>query len=130
MTAAGVTTATDITGFGLAGHLGEMAVQSGVEIEIYGPSIPTFSGVMDLIREGIAPAKTLMTNSAAMVSESKIIIFYLGFAVVIGVALLPELFIPGRHAITLDAGIAIAAVLENNGANRQTRTIRIAFRVC
>jgi selenide, water dikinase len=53
MSCAGVTAATDITGFGLAGHLGEMAVQSGVEIEIYGPSIPTFSGVMDLIREGI-----------------------------------------------------------------------------
>jgi selenide,water dikinase len=53
MSSAGVTAATDITGFGLAGHLGEMAVQSGVEIEIYGSSIPTFSGVMDLIREGI-----------------------------------------------------------------------------
>ena len=50
MPAAGVTTATDITGFGLAGHLSEMASQSGVEIEIYGASIPVFPGVLDLIR--------------------------------------------------------------------------------
>jgi selenide,water dikinase len=53
MTAAGVTTATDITGFGLAGHLGEIAAQSGVEVEVYGEAIPVFSGVMDLIREGV-----------------------------------------------------------------------------
>jgi selenide,water dikinase len=53
MTAAGVTTATDITGFGLAGHISEIAVQSGVEVEVYGPAIPVFSGVMELIRAGI-----------------------------------------------------------------------------
>ena len=53
MAAAGVTTATDITGFGLAGHLGEMAAQSGVEIEIYGAAVPVFSGVLDLIRAGV-----------------------------------------------------------------------------
>jgi selenide,water dikinase len=53
MTAFGVTTATDITGFGLAGHLSEIAVQSGVEVEVHGASIPVFSGVMDLIREGV-----------------------------------------------------------------------------
>ena len=53
MTAAGVTTATDITGFGLAGHLGEMAAQSGVEIEVYGAAVPVFSGVLDLIRAGV-----------------------------------------------------------------------------
>ena len=53
MTAAGVTTATDITGFGLAGHLSEIAVQSGVEVEVYGEAIPVFDGVMDLIRDGV-----------------------------------------------------------------------------
>ncbi len=53
MSAAGVTTATDITGFGLAGHLGEIAAQSGVEVEVYGEAIPVFTGVMDLIREGV-----------------------------------------------------------------------------
>ena len=53
MTAAGVTTATDITGFGLAGHLGEIAAQSGVVIEVYASAIPVFSGVLDLIRDGV-----------------------------------------------------------------------------
>ena len=53
MTAAGVTTATDITGFGLAGHLGEIAAQSGVEVEVFGASIPVFAGVLDLIRAGV-----------------------------------------------------------------------------
>jgi selenide,water dikinase len=53
MTAAGVTTATDITGFGLAGHLSEIAAQSGVELEIYGEAIPVFDGVIDLIRDGV-----------------------------------------------------------------------------
>ncbi|MGA2360827.1 MAG: selenide, water dikinase SelD [Candidatus Aminicenantales bacterium] len=53
MTAAGVTTATDITGFGLAGHLSEIAAQSGVDLEIYGEAIPVFDGVMDLIRDGV-----------------------------------------------------------------------------
>ena len=53
MTAAGVTTATDITGFGLAGHLAEIACQSGVAVEVFGAALPVFSGVLDLLREGV-----------------------------------------------------------------------------
>ena len=53
MRAADVTTATDITGFGLAGHLSEIAVQSGVELEVYGEAIPVFEGVLELIRNGV-----------------------------------------------------------------------------
>jgi selenide,water dikinase len=53
MAAAGVTTATDITGFGLAGHLGEMAAQSGVEIEVYAAALPVFPGVLGLIKAGV-----------------------------------------------------------------------------
>jgi selenide, water dikinase len=53
MTAAGVTTATDITGFGLAGHLAEIACQSGVAVEVFGSALPVFSGVLDLLREGV-----------------------------------------------------------------------------
>jgi len=53
MTAARVTTATDVTGFGLAGHLSEIASQSGVEVEVYGESVPVFAGVLDLIRSGV-----------------------------------------------------------------------------
>ena len=49
----GVTTATDITGFGLAGHLSEIVVQSGVTAEIYFDLIPVFDGVLDLVKKGI-----------------------------------------------------------------------------
>ncbi len=48
-----VTTATDITGFGLAGHLAEMAAQSGVEIAVEASALPVFPGVLELIREGV-----------------------------------------------------------------------------
>ncbi len=49
----GVTTATDITGFGLAGHLSEIVVQSGVTAEIYFDFIPVFDGVLDLVKKGV-----------------------------------------------------------------------------
>ncbi len=49
----GVTTATDITGFGLAGHLSEIVIQSGVTAEIYFDSIPIFDGVLDLVKKGV-----------------------------------------------------------------------------
>ncbi len=39
---------TDITGFGLAGHGSEMAVASGVTLEVYADRIPVFRGVLDL----------------------------------------------------------------------------------
>lgn len=48
-----VTTATDITGFGLAGHLGEIAAQSRVDIEVFGAALPVFPGVLELIRSGV-----------------------------------------------------------------------------
>jgi len=49
----GVTTATDITGFGLAGHLCEIVIQSGVTAEIYFDRIPIFDGVLDLVKKGV-----------------------------------------------------------------------------
>ena len=53
MAEARVTTATDVTGFGLAGHLSEIAAQSGVQVEVVGEAIPVFDGVMDLVRDGV-----------------------------------------------------------------------------
>jgi selenide,water dikinase len=49
----GVTTATDVTGFGLMGHLSEMVGQSGVTAEIYADRVPFFDGVLDLVREDL-----------------------------------------------------------------------------
>jgi selenide, water dikinase len=50
---AGVRCATDVTGFGLMGHLGEMAVQSGMSIEIRAAAVPLFDGVRELVGQGI-----------------------------------------------------------------------------
>lgn len=52
MIEAGVRAATDITGFGLAGHLSEIVCQSGVTAEIDVDSIPVFGGVLECFRRG------------------------------------------------------------------------------
>lgn len=53
MIKAGVKTATDITGFGLLGHLSEVAEQSGVSVEIYANRVPLFDEVLDYVRQGL-----------------------------------------------------------------------------
>jgi selenide,water dikinase len=45
----GVITATDVTGFGLLGHLAEMVVQSKVTAEIFIESVPVFDDVLDFV---------------------------------------------------------------------------------
>ena len=49
----GVSAATDVTGFGLLGHLGEMVCQSGVTVEVRADAIPVFGEALDLIRQGV-----------------------------------------------------------------------------
>jgi selenide,water dikinase len=46
---------TDITGFGLLGHLHEMAEASGVAMRIRARDLPVLSGVVDFINMGIIP---------------------------------------------------------------------------
>jgi selenide,water dikinase len=46
----GVASATDVTGFGLSGHLIEMAVQSGVSVEVWPEAVPLFDGVRECLR--------------------------------------------------------------------------------
>lgn len=53
MVETGVRAATDVTGFGLLGHLSEMAVQSGVTAEIYADAVPLFEGVLYCLRKQI-----------------------------------------------------------------------------
>ena len=48
MLAAGVSAATDVTGFGLLGHLREMTEASGVGAEIASSDVPAFAGAIDL----------------------------------------------------------------------------------
>ena len=52
---AGATGATDITGFGLLGHLRSMAEASHVDVELVASSVPIFPGVADLVAAGLVP---------------------------------------------------------------------------
>ncbi|HEX2234169.1 MAG TPA: selenide, water dikinase SelD [Thermoleophilaceae bacterium] len=47
---AGVTAMTDVTGFGLLGHLRELAAASGVAAEVDAASVPAIPGVLELLR--------------------------------------------------------------------------------
>lgn len=50
--------ATDITGFGLGGHVLEMARASDVTVEIWLQSLPLLPHVLDYARDGLIPAGT------------------------------------------------------------------------
>ena len=54
----GVTAMTDVTGFGLLGHLIEMADGSSLSAEIYYDKIPTVTGVKEYISQRISPDAT------------------------------------------------------------------------
>lgn len=45
---------TDVTGFGLLGHLGAMAAASGVDVEIVWDDLPLLPGVLQCLADGIA----------------------------------------------------------------------------
>lgn len=48
--------ATDVTGFGLGGHLLEMSKASGFEVELFANSAPVIPAAYDLARQGFVPA--------------------------------------------------------------------------
>lgn len=55
MCSVGVNACTDITGFGLLGHLREMAVNSGMDMEVELASVPFLPGAEELAEEGFLP---------------------------------------------------------------------------
>ena len=54
--------ATDITGFGLGGHLIEIAEASGVSIELSSKDIPILSHVLELANMGLVPAGSIQNR--------------------------------------------------------------------
>lgn len=60
---AGVRAATDITGFGLLGHLHNMCSASGVRAEISVASVPLIEGVLDLAEAGFISGGTRRNDS-------------------------------------------------------------------
>ena len=56
--AAGASGATDVTGFGLLGHAGRMAQESGVGLEIVVDDVPVIVGATALAADGVVPGGT------------------------------------------------------------------------
>jgi selenide,water dikinase len=54
--AAGVRGMTDVTGFGLLGHLHELALASGVAAELHAAAVPAIDGVVELLADPQARA--------------------------------------------------------------------------
>ncbi len=55
MLAAGAAAATDVTGFGLVGHLHSLLRLSGVSAEIWLDRIPVLEGIRPLAQKGVFP---------------------------------------------------------------------------
>ena len=55
MKAAGASACTDVTGFGLFGHLMRMARQSNLTAQVFADALPAFDGALEAFREGIIP---------------------------------------------------------------------------
>jgi len=55
----GVSTATDITGFGLIGHLSEVLIASKLRARLHSSRIPFFDDAIRLVKENVAPGGTL-----------------------------------------------------------------------
>lgn len=51
----GVNACTDVTGFGLLGHLHEVVAASGVGARIFASKVPLLDGVLDLIEQKVFP---------------------------------------------------------------------------
>jgi len=65
--AAGAAGATDVTGFGLLGHLRSMAEGSNVDVELVASAVPVFPGVPALVSAGLVPGGS--RRNLAWVSE-------------------------------------------------------------
>jgi selenide,water dikinase len=64
--AAGATGCTDVTGFGLLGHLGRMALESAVAVIIEFDAVPFLHGAVDLAGDGVMPGGSRRNLSWAL----------------------------------------------------------------
>ncbi|AWS43668.1 selenide, water dikinase SelD [Streptosporangium sp. 'caverna'] len=64
--AAGLSGGTDVTGYGLIGHLHEMALAAGIAARVQAGEVPLLPGVADLIERGCVPDGTRRTLAGAL----------------------------------------------------------------
>ncbi len=55
MAEVGASACTDVTGFGLFGHLVSMVRHSGVTARVFADALPAFGGAVELLRQGVVP---------------------------------------------------------------------------
>jgi selenide, water dikinase len=66
---AGVSAMTDVTGFGLLGHLRELATASGVAAEVDASAVPAIPGVLELLRSDDPPVSGGSRRNRGWVEE-------------------------------------------------------------
>jgi selenide,water dikinase len=81
---AGATAMTDVTGYGLLGHLHEVCAASGVAAEVRAAAVPVIDGALDLVADGRCQAGGSRRNaehaesftrwSPAVVRERRVIL--------------------------------------------------------
>ncbi len=64
MASVGVNAATDVTGFGLLGHLHTMMTASGVSARVHHSAVPVLPGTTDLMERGFMPGGTVRNAEA------------------------------------------------------------------
>ncbi len=109
----GVTAMTDITGFGLAGHLVEMAEGSGLSAAISYAALPVLGGVKEYLAQRIVPDATYRNWNA----YSDKIAFGDGVDVMEAFSLLPDPQTNGGLLIAVDkdASTTLIAALKEHG---------------
>lgn len=128
----GVSAMTDITGFGLAGHLVEMMESSSLTAEIHYGKLPVLPGVSEYINRRIVPDATFRNWN----SYGKKISFEKGVNVTEAFSLLPDPQTNGGLLISVAAGDmeAVSGLLDQAGlynipvggaVERGEKTIRV-----
>jgi len=112
----GVTAMTDVTGFGLLGHLIEMAEGSGLSAEIYYDKLPVAGGVKEYISQRIFPDATTRNWS----SYSDKVKFEKGVNVMEAFTLLPDPQTNGGLLISVkpEAIATVEALLIDNNLEK------------
>ena len=112
----GVSAMTDVTGFGLAGHLTEMAEGSGLSAEIYYSRLCLIENVRDYLSQRIVPDATYRNWN----SYSKKISFDKGVNVMEAFSILPDPETNGGLLIAVDPTAIgeVEEVLKQNGLEK------------